>query len=113
MRQVLPDKKFENLPCGMVAVGTAKYNEIIPFKGNMRPDGYITLNDMNRYIRSNLYVKKRTDYRRGQRPIFGEMVFSCKAIVCVKGHYIYVDSDDYYSFFDNSNDEVITIWQLR
>lgn len=33
--------------------------------------------------------------------------------VCLLGHYIYIDNDNYYSFFDNDEDEVVCIWWLK
>ena len=35
------------------------------------------------------------------------------AIVCCYGHFIYLNGDNYYSFFDNENDKVVAVWELK
>ena len=36
-----------------------------------------------------------------------------KCCVCVYGHFIYVDGQDYYSFFENEQDPVVCVWYIR
>lgn len=115
-----PDRKYIDQPCSYVSVGTG-YEDITwkIFKGEMpeglKKDGYLTLEAMNRFIRNNLLVRKRDKFVQGQRPLLHEFLKNnteC-CIVCVKGHYVYVRGENYWSFFYNDNDEVINVWYLR
>lgn len=120
MIQMVPNEKYQCRPCSQVAIGTAceqaGYDYYLPNELldsiNDSEDGYLTLRDMNRFVRALLPVKKRINYKRGQRPYLNQ-VKPCKAIVCVLGHYLYMDYNKYYSFFDNEHDEVVTIWVLK
>ena len=106
-----PDKKLAYKPCLVTAVRCAVRKP----KGEpeLKEDGYATLTAANKWTRANLDVEKRIDYKRGNRPLLKDLNLDCKAIVCVLGHYIYVDHDQYWSFFSNRNDEVVTVWRLR
>lgn len=102
----------------MVAVGIARGYKGFPDEIRtigLKEDGYLTLDNMNRYIRKNLPVIKKDYYKRGERPLLKELLKDNKkkAIICVRGHYVYADQDRYYSFFDNDEDEVICIWWLK
>lgn len=112
MIRICPDETLINEPCSVVAVAVANGGNKIPVQVS-KADGYMTLEDMNRYVRSNLHVAKRVYYKRGQRPKLCELECNGRAIICVLGHYIYVEDEKYYSFFDNLNDDVISIWFLK
>ena len=112
MQRIVPDEKFYDLPCSIVAVSLAKGGQIIPTEVS-KTDGYMTLRDMNTYVRQNLSVAKRTDYKRGQRPILKALRLDGRAIVCVLGHYIYLENETYYSFFQNDYDQVVAVWKLK
>jgi len=112
MNHILPSDYLINDPCSIVAVAIANGGVKIPVQVS-KADGYMTLSDMNRYVRDNLSVAKRTDYKRGQRPKLKDLKVNGRAIVCVLGHYLYVDGEDYYSFFDNHDDEVVAMWLLK
>jgi hypothetical protein len=79
----------------------------------LRADGYLSLKDGNAFIRKYLPIRRRRDFRRGERPLLEDLHFDGKAIVLVYGHYIYLDHEDYYSFYSNEKDEVVAIWELR
>ncbi len=116
MRRINPSYNLRNLPCSICAVSSAL--GFIPegtdeYSKKLRDDGYATLNDANRYIRDNLDVVKRTDYKRGQRPKLRDLHADGRAIVCVYGHFIYVNHEDYWSFFENEDDDVVTVWRLK
>ena len=118
MKRIMPDRVFNDIPCSMVAVGCALGNDrdsIIHKAVGLKNDGYLTLNDMNKYIRSLLPVQKKEYYKRGTRPVLKDILTNNnkKAVVCLLGHYIYIDNDNYYSFFDNDEDEVVCIWWLK
>ena len=103
-----PPAVCDGIPCILAAIGTVKplsQIEIIP--DSINPTGYTRLDAANRLIRKNLSVKKSIEYRRGNRPKLKELHLDGQAIVCVLGHYLYLDRETYHSFFDNENDEVI------
>ena len=112
MVQIVPDTTLYGWPCSMVAVAGANGGQLIPVQTS-KDDGYMTLRDMNTYVRQNLSVAKRTDYRRGERPLLKDLKVDGRAIVCVLGHYVFVEEDRYYSFYRNDNDEVVAIWFLK
>ena len=114
-----PNSFYRESPCSVVAVGTAlnmqgKNLKISDIPANLKKDGYLTLNDMNRFVRSHLSVKKRENFKRGERKILRDFLEDNEnnAIICVLGHYIYAEGKVYYSFFDNDYDEVVTVWWL-
>ena len=121
MNRVDPDERLCNTPCCVTAVVSALgYSEAIHqfmSSGNWAPKmdstGYVTLTGANRFIRSNLNVKKRVDFKRGNRLLLKDLNLNGKAIVCVLGHYLYLDHETYYSFFDNEKDEVVSVWELK
>lgn len=120
MKRITPYQYLAYTPCSIVAVTCALNHDksIVDAEQPkdlplLRDDGYMTLNAMNQYIRANLQVKKRIDYKRGQRPLLKDLQIDGKAIVCVFGHYVFVDKDVYYSFFDDDNDEVVAVWILK
>lgn len=126
LNKITPNEIYEGLPCSVVAVGTAlgitdkKELNIIMSDANYRNDGYMTLNDMNRFIRSKLRIQKREYFKKNERNVlFGFLHGDTfegnqrKAIICVLGHYIYVDKLDYYSFFNNEYDKVVCVWWIK
>lgn len=119
MRQVIPAEVYEELPCSMVALGSAlgladeeRVSELA--SDALKDDGYLTLDGMNKLIRAHMKVKRTMYYRRFERPTLEQFMrrFKGKAIVCLLGHYIYVDGDEYYSFFENSQDPVVKVWEV-
>ncbi len=120
MKRITPNAVYELLPCSVVAVGCAlgittadRLNGLI--SDDLHEDGYLSLDGMNRLVRGNLTVKKRLNYRRGERPALRDWAhehLGDKAIVCVAGHFLYFDGRDYHSFFWNGGDPVISVWIL-
>ena len=109
-----PNKYLEDQPCLVVAVYCATgLLESLHGYPKLKNDGYATLDSANRWIRQNLKVKKRIDYKRGSRPRLKDLHLDGKAIVLVLGHYVYVDHETYLSFFDCENTEVVTTWILK
>ena len=80
-----------------------------------RPDGYLALSKMNMYINLLFHVKKAQQYGKTKRFFLKEFLQTNdkKAIVCILGHYIYVDGKNYFSFFCNEYDKVVKIWYLE
>ena len=111
LRRITPNSALNGVPCSIVAVSCAlgKSPEEIP---ELKDDGYATLNSANKYIRKNLKVRKRGDYKRGERPLLKDLNLDGKGIVCVLGHYLFLDHDKYYSFFENDYDDVVAVWIL-
>lgn len=113
MKRVKPSERLRGIPCSMVAVACALGVETPP-GGMVLSDGqYGSLNNMNTYVRRYLPVKRQTKYRRGERPKLKELHLDGKAIVCVLGHFLYLDHETYWSFFRNSDDPVVCVWELK
>ena len=112
MQQILPEHYLENLPCLIVAVTSALGNrpDEIPV---LKENGYATLKIANTYIRDSLKVNKRINYYRQNRPRLKDLHIDGRAIVCVLGHFLYLDHEFYYSFFDNEEDDVVSVWVLK
>ena len=111
MQQIIPHEDLVGVPCSVVAVSCAL--GWTPAKGPvLYESGYATLAEANKYIRANLPVKKRIDYKRGERPALKDLHLTGKAVVCVYGHFIFVDGEKYWSFFHNENDAVVAVWLL-
>lgn len=128
MERIIPNTVYEGLPCSVVAVGCAMQtvdkavvNGLLgdALSGSHGPklqsDGYLSLNGLNGLIRANLSVKRRENFRRGERPTLQDFAHSHRskrAVVCVYGHYLYFDGRDYHSFFKNGEDPVVSVWYL-
>lgn len=118
--RITPDSKYEDKPCSYVAVGCA-YEDIIKYcfhaaiLGHIKEDGYMTLDEANKFIREFLPVRKKVYYKRTERMSLKDFLKTNeeKCCVCTLGHYIYVDQKNYWSFFDNENDPVVCVWYLR
>lgn len=117
MKRILPDEIFRGAPCSTVAVGCALHvtnrNALRSLVSKeLHDDGYLSLAGMNRLVRANLSVVRRVDYRRGQRPTLRDFChkYVGRAIVCVEGHFLYVEGGNYYSFFFNGSDRVVCVW---
>lgn len=117
-----PDRVYHGLPCSMVAVGCAKgltnIFEIEKLRSPLlKEDGYLTLQGGNRLVRDNLDVKKRTDFRRNERPTLQEYIEAhpdSRAVICVLGHLLYYEGNGtYWSFFENEDDPVVAVWELK
>ena len=117
MIRITPDGSLVTRPCSYVAVFSALGQK--PRAGEpeywrrLREDGYATLETANKFIRANLSVKRRKDYKRGERPLLRNLHLTGKAVVCVYGHYLYLEGETYHSFFDNEDDEVVSVWELE
>ena len=118
--QIIPNERFNSMPCSMVSLYYAykdlykqyiKIDEIV----RTRQDGYLALSKMNTYANLLFKVKKAQQYGSTKRFTLKEFLKSNdkKCVVCVLGHYIYVDGKDYYSFFNNENDKVVKIWYVE
>ena len=119
--KITPDKKYENLPCSQVAAGCA-YEDIHDRKlsGTVaiklkNAEGYATLKEVNKVVRAVLPVSKQKYFPRSERITLKEFLATNnkKCTVCVLGHYIYVNNQDYYSFFENEDDPVVCVWYLN
>lgn len=115
----IPNKKYKGLPCSYVSTGCA-YENLTgeTFKAKL-PVGlkgdWATLKLLNEYVRQHLTVKKKVYYKQSERFKLREFLADNKenAVVCVLGHSIYVKGNEYWSFFDNHNDDVVCIWFLK
>lgn len=115
--RIEPDAKYHGLPCSYVGTGCAYedirhecFNPDLP--DGLKDDGYLTLENANRFIRQFLDVKKKQYYKRSERFTLREFLEynNERCCVCVYGHFIYVNGRDYWSFFENENDMVVCIW---
>ena len=118
--RIMPEEKYEGVPSSQVAIGCAYENV---FDKNLshtievrlkNTEGYATLEETNKSIRANLPISKRIYYRKAERISLSDFLKNNKekCIVCVLGHYIFVDGKDYYSYFDNDSDVVVCVWYI-
>lgn len=115
-----PRDIYNCMPCSYVSVGVAYenlYGKSFEFEelDEYREDGYLNLDDMNKFIRSKLPIKKKVYYKRTERITLKEFIStnSERCVVCVLGHYLYVEDKSYWSFFDNDEDEVVCVWYIK
>ncbi len=116
MTRITPKTYLSETPCSIVAVSSALNctpEDTESYKTLLKINGYATLEAANKYIRANLDIKRRINYKRGQRPKLKNLHLDGKAVVCVYGHFVYLDHERYWSFFDNEDDDVVSVWQLR
>lgn len=121
MRRIKPKDFYLDLPCSVVSIGCAAemlygsfdYGKIKEFSEQASANGnYATLRSVNVQVRKFLNVKKYTYYTRAERKTLKECCSGKTAIVCVYGHFVFVNGDSYYSYFDNDNDKVVAVWEL-
>lgn len=122
MKRITPDRVYEGLPCSMVAVGCAlgdKGAVLAAEDGlrspDLRSDGYLSLDGLNRLIRANMAVKKMEYFKRGERPTLYNWAhehIGQRAVICLLGHYIYFNGYDYFSYFENDDDPVVKVWYI-
>lgn len=118
--RITPKAKYIGQPCSYVGTGCA-YEEFFgkefsePLPGNLADDGWSTLENTNRYVRRLLPIKKKVYYKRSERFSLNTFLASNteRCMVCVYGHFVYVDKSDYWSFFDNETDKVVCVWYLK
>ena len=109
-----PDPLFRGVPCSMVAVGTA--TGAMPKRPDgMKRDGYLSLYNMNRFVRSQLVVLRMVQFQRDCRPTLKEFLDgnTRRAVICVRGHFVYADGSTYWSFQKNAKDPVVAVWYIR
>ena len=73
MKRITPDNIYRELPCSVVAIGSAlgivqKSDLDVLFSSELHSDGYLSLKGMDALIRQKTQVKRRENYKRGQRP---------------------------------------------
>ena len=111
-----PESYLYDKPCCYVAVACAlgeQPTNINDFFQQIRDDGYATLQKANRFIRDNLNIKGTVTYKKGEIPLLKDLKLDRRAIVLVIGHFVYVDGDKYWSYFQNDFDEVVQIWFIK
>lgn len=114
-----PSQHFWGKPCSYVGVGCAFENICHqyfhePFPEGLRKDGYLSLNNCDKYIRKYLSVVKKQYLKKPERMTLKDFLSENteKCLVCVQGHFLYVSGEDYWSYFKNEFDPVICIWYL-
>lgn len=121
-----PNNTYDGMPCSYVGTGCAYediYNKpfLEPLPPNLKEDGWSTLENTNKYIR-NIFsgstkakIRKKVYYKRSERITLREFLEANteKCLVCVYGHFIYVNGKDYWSFFDNEDDKVVCVWYIE
>lgn len=119
MRRFDPANKYRGLPCSYVTACCAyesfHYGSRVPvMPDKLKQSGYLTLNDANKYFRNIVPIRKRTIFKKGERPRLEDFLKTNtqRCCVCVTGHFLYADGDVYWSFFDNADDEVISVWYI-
>lgn len=110
--------QLEKFPCSILALGLAlmKVGRFPKNDLGVKVDdrGYCQLRNMDMAIRNHFSVVHYQYIRPEKRKKLGEYItFPGLYIVCVKGHYIFIQDKDYYSFFNNLDDEVVAYWKLE
>lgn len=118
--RITPNKKYKGMPCCYVGTGCA-FEDITQEKFRARlpqglgETGWATLRILNRFVRDNLPVRKQVYYKRGERIKLRDFLKTNTELagVCVLGHFIYVKGNDYWSYFNNLDDDVVCIWYIQ
>lgn len=111
MRRITPPPEYYGEPCSIVGIDRA--TGVHPTFKASHADGYMTLKDQNKFVRQLCKVKKYTYYKRSERPKLKDLHIQGKALVCVYGHFLYLEGETYWSFFNNENDDVVAVWELN
>ena len=115
----IPEKKYIGFPCSYVAAGCA-YEDItskdfepdLPI--GLHDDGYLTLNGADKFLRQFFFVKKEYFRRNDRVPLKDFLKKNTEpCAICVLGHFLYANGQDYWSFYDNDNDPVVCVWYLK
>lgn len=115
----IPEVYLLNIPCSIVAIACAKKDCNIltetKFPETLKGDGYLDLDSMNKLVRFNLPIKKKQYFKKTERILLENFlkINTEKCIICVHGHYIYVNENNYWSFFENEKDKIVCIWYLK
>ena len=116
----IPRDKYRGKPCSYVGTGCAYedinqdcFNPELP--EGLKDDGYLTLDNCNKFIRKFLQVRKKQYFKRNERFTLREFLSTNteRCCVCVYGHFIYVKENEYWSFFENDDDKVVCVWYLK
>lgn len=124
--KVAADQFLSTQPCSVVALNCALKDFVLIEEPKKFDDelkcwtfGYLKLNDFHKVIKKYFpKVKKHIFEKQNRETLFDadyhyDAFVLAKAIACVKGHYIYVNNDTYYSYFNNDNDELVAVWFLN
>ena len=117
----IPSEIYSELPCSVVAVGCAlgmatREAVIGLISPKTHSDGYLSLKGMEALILANMAVDCKVYYKRDRRPTLAEFMKANKgrrAIICLLGHFVYFDGNDYHSYFFNDNDPVVQAWYVE
>ncbi len=118
--RITPDYKYIGKPCSYTGVGCA-YEDTMheafnkPMPDNLKDDGYLSLDAANKFIRRYLPIRKKQYYKRSERITLKDFLQTneTSCCVCVYGHFIYVNGQDYWSFYENEDDDVVCVWYIK
>lgn len=118
--RITPERKYRGKPCSYVGTGCA-YENIngkkftAPLPEGLKKTGWATLDILNKYVREHLKIRKKVYYCRNERFKLREFLEKNteRAVICVLGHAIYVDGKNYWSYFNNLNDDIVCIWYIK
>ena len=71
---------------------------------------------MDDLLKANMRVIRRVYYKRGERPRLWDFMRENKgrrAVLCLLGHFVYFDGEDYHSFLKNDGDLVVKAWYVE
>ena len=108
------------LNCALKDMGLGSEEWLDDFATYIQPkeNGYVSLNDFHKAIKHFFPNAKKIYFPKKDRETLVEnqaqygAFTNRKAIVCCLGHYIYVNHNTYYSYFNNDDDLVVAIWFL-
>lgn len=115
-----PSQKLNEFPCSVVALASAtdlshfNNEEIKEIMNHCKKDGYMSLKCMDKMIKKFYNLKEEREYKTYERPTLEHFLNTNNrnAIVCVVGHFIYVEGSDYFSFFNNDKDKIVKVWYI-
>lgn len=120
MKRINPSEFYRNEPCSVVAIGCAlsisSKSDLEGLRSHfLREDGYLSLSGMNSLLRANMGVSRQIKFKRGERPLLRDFLRGNteRLIICVEGHFLYAECENYYSFFWNGKDPVVSAWYLK
>ncbi len=120
MAQIIPNKKYEGYPCSYVGAGCAyedikkkEFKEELP--ESLSKEGYLSLKNEEEFLKTFFNIKKKRYYKRTERPYLIDFLRENKGpcCICVYGHFVYANGEDYWSYFDNDYSKVVNVWYLE
>ena len=116
MIRVSPAAILGHLPGSIIAVACASggdWSDSNAFYESTKKSKQPELSAVNSFIRENIDIRRRIDYRKDERPMLKDLHLNGRAIVSACGNYIYVDHERYWAYVNSEYGLVDVIWIIR